>query len=277
MSVRRPRERSVRPRPLHVRLAALVAAGTFAVAALAGCSGAGSPTPSATAAPVTLTVFAAASLSGPFDEIGTAFGAAHPGVTVRYSYGGSSDLVSQLASGAPADVLATADERTMQQAKDKSLVPESALFATNQLAILVAPKNPLGITGAKDLTRSDLKLVVCAPQVPCGAATDRTMQAAGITIKPVSEESNVTDAAGKVTSGQADAAVVYTTDVAKAEAAGTGTGVPLGVDQTPNRYPIGVTATGASGPNTATAEAYVAYVTAAEGQAVLAKAGFGKP
>lgn len=249
---------------------------------LGGCASTGTPasTPSGggqTAHPVTLTVFAAASLAGPFDEIGTAFGAAHPGVTVRYSYGGSSDLVSQLAAGAPADVLATADEPTMQQATDKSLVPESQLFATNNLAILVAPHNPLGLTGAKDLARPDLKLVVCAPQVPCGAATGRALKAAGVTISPVSEESNVTDTAGKVTSGQADAAVVYTTDVAKAEAAGTGTGVPLGVDQTPNRYPIGVTAGGAAGANAGIARAYVAYVTGAEGQAILAKAGFGKP
>ncbi|MEA5155686.1 molybdate ABC transporter substrate-binding protein [Raineyella sp.] len=251
------------------------------LAALLGLSACGTPattsTPQPTRPSVTLTVFAAASLAGPFDQIGTAFSAAHPGVTVRYSYGGSSDLVSQLASGAPADVLATADERTMQQAKDKGLVPDSTLFATNELAILVAPKNPLGIGGAKDLAKPGLKLVVCAPQVPCGAATDRTLKAAGITVSPVSEEANVTDTAGKVTSGQADAAVVYTTDVAKAQAAGTGIGVPLGVDQTPNRYPIGVTATGASGAQAESARQYVAYVTGADGQAVLAKAGFGKP
>ncbi|WOP19905.1 molybdate ABC transporter substrate-binding protein [Raineyella sp. LH-20] len=260
-------------------LAALLGLGGCGSAArsTSGPSGVTSAAQGGSTPRVTLTVFAAASLAGPFDEIGTAFGAAHPGVTVRYSYGGSSDLVSQLAAGAPADVLATADERTMQQARDKALVPQSTLFATNQLAILVAPHNPLGITGAKDLARSGLKVVVCAPQVPCGAATERALQAAGIPITPVSEEANVTDTAGKVTSGQADAAVVYATDVAKAEAAGTGTGVPLGVEQTPNRYPIGVTAGGASGANADVARAYVAYVTGAEGQAILARAGFGKP
>lgn len=263
-------------RPTRSVLGILVALAAIVGLGACGASGTGSSGAS-TRPPVTLTVFAAASLSGPFDRIGTAFGAAHPGVTVRYSYAGSSDLVSQLAAGAPADVLATADERTMQQARDKGLVPDSTLFATNQLAILVAPKNPLGLTGARDLTRAGLKLVVCAPQVPCGAATDRTLKAAGITVSPVSEEANVTDTAGKVTSGQADAAVVYTTDVAKAEAAGTGTGVPLGVDQTPNRYPIGVTATGAAGDRAEAARQYVAYVTGAEGQAVLAEAGFGKP
>lgn len=244
---------------------------------LAACS---MPTPSETspsAQQQTLTVFAAASLSGPFDQIGAAFESANPGTEVVFSYAGSSDLVSQLEGGAPADVLATADESTMQQASDKGLVAEPTLFATNRLAILVAPDNPLGITGARDLAHPDLQLVVCAPQVPCGAATERTLQAADITITLVSEEPNVTDTAGKVTSGQADAALVYTTDVAKAETAGTGMGIPLGIDQTPNRYPIAVTDAARTGDRADLAELFVAYVTAADGQAVLEKAGFGKP
>ncbi len=245
---------------------------------LAGCS---SPTASAPSPPPaqqqTLTVFAAGSLSGSFDEIGAAFESAHPGTDVVLSYAGSSDLVSQLDAGAPADVLATADERTMQQASDKGLVAEPALFATNRLAILVAPGNPLGITGARDLAHPDLQLVVCAAQVPCGAATERMLGAAGITITPVSEEPNVTDTAGKVTSGQADAALVYTTDVARAEAAGTGTGIPLGIDQTPNRYPIAVTESARTSDRVDLAEQFVAYVIAADGQAVLEKAGFGTP
>ncbi|QGF23656.1 molybdate ABC transporter substrate-binding protein [Raineyella fluvialis] len=271
----------------HWRVSATARLLVTAIMAIVGLSACGSPAPSAgqaasgagqsSTSATTLTVFAAASLAGPFDQIATAFSAAHPGVTVRYSYGGSSDLVSQLAAGAPADVLATADERTMQQAKDQGLVPQSTLFATNQLAILVAKGNPLGIVGARDLSHPALKLVTCAPQVPCGAATDRTLKAAGISVSPVSEEANVTDTAGKVTSGQADAAVVYTTDVAKAEAAGKGTGIPLGIDQTPNRYPLGVTTSGAKGSAAAAAQDYVAYVTGPDGQAILARAGFGRP
>ncbi|SDB90675.1 molybdate transport system substrate-binding protein [Raineyella antarctica] len=272
----------VRPasrRPATV-LAGLALAG-LGLAALAGCatsstSSAPEPTPSFVAGQQ-ITVFAAASLAGPFDQIGAAFESAHPGSDVKFSYAGSSDLVSQLAAGAPADVLATADERTMKQATDKALVPQPRLFATNELAILVRPGNPLGIVGARDLAHPDVQLVVCAPQVPCGAATQRTLQAAGISITPVSEEPNVTDTAGKVTSGQADAAVVYTTDVAKAEATRTGTGVPLGIDQTPNRYPIGVTAAALSSNRAELADQFVSYVTGAEGQAVLQKAGFGRP
>lgn len=261
-------------------LAGLALAG-LGLAALTGC--ATDPTGSAPAPASSvvgdqqLTVFAAASLAGPFDRVAADFEATRPGADVTISYAGSSDLVSQLAAGAPADVLATADERTMQQAADQGLVRPPVVFATNTLEILVAPGNPLGIVGARDLTHPDVQLVVCAPQVPCGAATERTLTAAGLTIAPVSEESNVTDAAGKVTSGQADAAIVYATDVAKAEAAGTGTGIPLGIDQTPNRYPIGVTEAALGGPRADLAEQFVTYVTGAEGQAVLAEAGFGRP
>lgn len=224
-----------------------------------------------------LTVFAAASLAGPFDRIADDFEAMSPGTEVTISYAGSSDLVSQLAAGAPADVLATADERTMRQATDQGLVPDPTVFATNELEILVAPGNPLGIVGARDLAHPDVQLVVCAPQVPCGAATERTLTAADITVTPVSEELNVTDTAGKVTSGQADAAVVYATDVARAEAAGTGTGIPLGIDQIPNRYPIGVTEAALASPRAELVDRFVTYVTGAEGQAVLEEAGFGRP
>lgn len=229
-----------------------------------------------------LTVFAAASLAGTFDEIGAAFTATRPGTQVRFSYAGSSDLVSQLAAGAPADVLATADERTMRQATDQALVGQPSVFATNELAILVAPGNPVGIVGARDLAHPSLSLVVCAPQVPCGAAAERALTAAGITTSPVSEEPSATAAASKVTSGQADAAVVYATDVARAQAAGTGVGIQLGIDQVPNRYPIGVT----TGPRTSDArdsdraelaEEFVAYVQGGEAQAVLERAGFGRP
>lgn len=224
-----------------------------------------------------LTVFAAASLASPFDRIADGFEATSPGTEVTISYAGSSDLVSQLTAGAPADVLATADERTMRQATDQGLVPDPTVFATNELAILVAPGNPLGIVGARDLAHPAVSLVVCAPQVPCGAATERTLTAADITITPVSEEPNVTDAAGKVTSGQADVAVVYATDVARAEAAGTGTGIPLGIDQVPNRYPIGVTEAALASPRAELADQFITYVTGAEGQAVLEEAGFGRP
>lgn len=247
-----------------------------------GCGAATSPTAEAPTQTRELTVFAAASLAGAFDEIGAAFSATRPGTAVRFSYAGSSDLVSQLAAGAPADVLATADERTMRQATNQGLVGQPTVFATNELAILVAPGNPLGIVGARDLTHPALSLVVCAPQVPCGAAAERALTATGITTRPVSQEPSATAAASKVSSGQADAAVVYATDVARAQAAGTGMGIPLGIDQVPNRYPIAVT----TGPRTSDArdrdraglaEDFLAYVRGREAQAMLERAGFGSP
>lgn len=268
---------SVRPAIRYLAACALVLLGGV------GCGASGAaPTQTQTQTQTQsqtreVTVFAAASLAGTFDEIGDAFTATRPGSEVRFSYAGSSDLVSQLTAGAPADVLATADERTMRQATDRGLVGQASVFATNELAILVAPGNPLGIVGARDLAHPALSLVVCAPQVPCGAAAERAMTAAGIATSPVSEEPSATAAASKVTSGQADAAVVYATDIARAQAAGTGTGMPLGIDQTPNRYPIGVTVAARDSDRAGLAEEFVAYVQGGEARAVLERAGFGRP
>lgn len=263
--------------PPHA-LPLLLAAGSLL---LAGCGGAAGTTPDAgatgaasSAAPATLTVFAAASLTATFSEMEPIWEAAHPGTDLQFSFAGSSDLVSQLTAGAPADVLATADQRTMTQATDASLVADPVTFATNTLQILVAPGNPKGITGAEDLTSDDVVTVICAAQVPCGAATKTAFDDAGITLKPASEENAVTDVVGKVTSGEADAGVVYATDVASAVSKGTGEGVDLGLTTKPNTYPIGVVAESDS-PDLAAD--FVDFVTGTEGQAILSKAGFGAP
>lgn len=270
---------TVRPLPRYLAACLLALLGAGACTAPGqGSASSSEAAPGATSGGVQeLTVFAAASLAGTFDEIADDFEATRPGTEVMISYAGSSDLVSQLAAGAPADVLATADERTMQQAVDQGLVPESSVFATNDLAVLVAPGNPLGIVGARDLGHPAVSLVVCAPQVPCGAAARQALGSAGISTSPVSEEPSVTAAASKVTTGQADAAVVYATDVARAEAAGSGTGVPLGIDQVPNRYPIGVTTGAQDGGRGEVAGEFVAYVRGSEARAVLERAGFGAP
>lgn len=254
--------------------------------ALTGCAGTPATTPSAaptetsqaTETPqpteVTLTVFAAASLTKTFTELGAAFEADHPGVTVSFNFAGSSDLVAQIQQGAPADVFASADEKNMTKATDEKLVAgEPVIFATNVLSIAVPPDNPAKVTGLADLARDDVQVVICAPEVPCGAATVKVAEAAGITIKPVSEEAKVTDVLAKVTSGDADAGLVYATDVAGAEGKVLGIDFPESAGAV-NRYPIGALADSA---NADLAAEFVALVTGATGQQVLADAGFGKP
>lgn len=221
-----------------------------------------------------ITVFAAASLTATFTELADAFEADHPGTSVSLSFAGSSDLVTQLSQGAPADVFASADTANMDKAVDAGLVAgEPTPFATNVLTIVTAPGNRKGITSFQDLADPDILTVVCAPQVPCGSATARVEDATGTAIPAVSEESAVTDVLGKVTSGQADAGVVYVTD-----AAGAGdrvTSVPFEESsEAVNTYPIAVLENGTNKP---TASAFVEAVTSEAGRAVLAEAGFAAP
>ena len=264
-------------------LTPLLAGAAALSLALAGCA---SPTPSPapsqtsaapeTSAPTetTLTVFAAASLTKTFTELGKTFEAEHPGVTVSFNFAGSSDLVAQIQQGAPADVFASADEKNMTKATDEKLIAgEPVIFATNVLSIAVPPDNPAKITGLADLAKDGVKLVICAPEVPCGAATVKVAEAAGLVLKPVSEEAKVTDVLAKVTSGDADAGLVYATDVAGAEGKVTGIDFPEAAGAV-NRYPIGALANSA---NADLAAEFVALVTGVTGQQVLADAGFGKP
>ncbi|MCW5952715.1 MAG: molybdate ABC transporter substrate-binding protein [Propionibacteriaceae bacterium] len=254
--------------------------------ALTGCAGTPATTPSSEPtgtsqapetpqpAEVTLTVFAAASLTKTFTELGAAFEADHPGVTVSFNFAGSSDLVAQIQQGAPADVFASADEKNMTKATDEKLIAgDPVIFATNVLSIAVPPDNPAKVAGLADLARDDVQVVICAPEVPCGAATVKVAEAAGITIKPVSEEAKVTDVLAKVASGDADAGLVYATDVAGAEGKVLGIDFPESAGAV-NNYPIGALANSA---NADLAAEFVALVTGATGQQVLADAGFGKP
>ena len=253
----------------------LAACGTTSPSA-APSAGAPTPAPSSGGGG-TLTVFAAASLKTTFGELGSMFEAAHPGVTVSFNVGGSSDLVAQLSQGAPGDVFASADERNMAKAVDAGLVTGTPTpFASNTLTIVTAPGNPKQVTDLKNLavqSTSGATVVVCAAPVPCGAATLAAEKAAGVDIKPVSEEQSVTDVLGKVTSGQADTGLVYVTDAKSAGDTVAVVSFPESKDAV-NVYPIAALT---RAKDQATAQAFVDFVAGPDGQAVLSEAGFGAP
>ena len=219
----------------------------------------------------TLTVFAAASLKATFTQIGTIFQTENPGSTVTFNFAGSSDLVTQLTAGAPADVFASADQANMTKTTTANLVSGTPVnFASNILTIVTPPGNPSGITGFADLAEPGLTVVVCAPQVPCGAAAAKVEANTGVTLTPVSEENSVTDVLGKITSGQADAGLVYVTDAKNAGDKVSQVDFPEAAAVV-NVYPI-ATLTAATQPALATK--FVDLVTGPEGQQVLAVAGF---
>jgi molybdate transport system substrate-binding protein len=219
-----------------------------------------------------LTVFAAASLKAPFAELAKIYEAGHPGTTVALSFAGSADLATQISQGAPADVFASADTNTMDKLQQAGLVDGDArIFATNTLAIAVPPGNPAGIRSFADLARPGTRLVQCAPQVPCGAATAAVEQQAGRDLSPVSEENSVTDVLGKVVSGEADAGLVYVTDVESATGKVEAVPFPEAAAAV-NSYPISVLP---GSRNSTAAQAFFDLVTGPEGQHVLAEAGFG--
>ena len=259
-----------------------VAVALAATALIGGCSGSTSDTTPSTSAGESapagatgdITVFAAASLKSTFTELGEQFQTDNPGTRVTFSFAGSSDLVTQLTQGAPADAFASADTNNMAKAVDAGLVAGDPVdFATNTLTIVTPPGNPKGIASFADLAKPDTSVVVCAPQVPCGSATEKVEEATGVALSPVSEESAVTDVLGKITSGQADAGLVYVTD-----AAGAGnkvTSIPfLESSDAVNIYPIAVLK---ESKNTATAQKFVDLVTGSEGLKVLSEAGFAAP
>lgn len=265
-----------------LRILTTIAATGVLVAGLAGCSTNASDASDAASASATatselsgsITVFAAASLKGTFTELATEFEADNPGVTVELNFAGSSDLVTQITNGAPADVFASADEKNMTKLTDADLIDTPPVdFATNVLEIAVPPTNPAGISDFADLARDGVKTVICAAQVPCGAATATIETATGIDLQPVSEESSVTDVLGKVTSGEADAGLVYVTDVAAAGDAVRGIEFDESAEAV-NTYPIAPVKASA---NPEVAAAFAAFVTSDAGLEVLAAAGFGAP
>ena len=218
-----------------------------------------------------VTVLAAASLQGAFEEIEKTVEKDNPGLDVTFDFQGSQDLVASLAGGNSADVLATANNSTMKTAAEQKLVGDQTEFATNVLTLIVPKGNPKKITGL-DSSLDGANLVICAPEVPCGEATQKLSSALGVTLNPASEEQKVTDVRGKVESGEADAGIVYTTDAAAAKDKADKIDIPDG--GVVNHYPIAQTA---SPENTAGAKVFIDAVTDKTGQEVLAKYGFGKP
>ncbi len=231
-------------------------------------------TPPASTLSGTLTIYAAASLRAAFDEIAEAFAAEHPGVTVSpIVYDGSSTLVTQLGEGAPADVFASADENNMRKAADADLVAAPAeLFATNTLVVAVPRGNPAGVTDLAGLADPAVAVVLCAVEVPCGNAAQTLLAAAGVSVTPVSSEQNVTAVLTKVAADEADAGLVYRTDVAGRD--DVEHFVPDGAGDVVNRYPIAALQ---AAVNPEAAAAFVAFVLGPVGQGVLAEHGFGAP
>ena len=277
----------------HTRILAVIWVAVLGVALTACSSSSSTSTPSPASTPAsgstaasgsaaaasgnitgTITVFAATSLTKAFDKIGAQFEAAHPGVTVKFNYNGSSSLATSINQGAPADVFASAAPKNMNtvtSAGNASGTPQD--FARNTGEIIVEKGNPKNINSVSALANPALKVVVCAPEVPCGQVATAIFKNAGVTVKPVSEEQNVGGVVTKVTLGEADAGIVYVTDVKANEGKATGVTIPANQNDT-TKYPI---AELKDAPNPSAAAAFISYVLGSQGQQVLASFGFAPP
>ena len=221
-----------------------------------------------------VTVFAAASLTESFTQIGKDFEAAHPGVKVTFNFAGSSALATQITQGAPADLFAAASPATMKTVTDAGDADGApVVFARNQLVIVVAKGNPKAVASLADLARPGLKVALCAEQVPCGSAAAKALAAAGVRLTPVTLEQDVKAAQQKVKLGEVDAALVYRTDARAAVADVTAVEFPESA-KVVNDYSIAVLA---HAPNKTAAQALLAYIQSGPGMAVLTKAGFQAP
>lgn len=265
------------------RTTQVAAVGAAALLALSACSsddsssGSGSSAPESSSSPKlsgTVTVFAAASLKESFTTLGEQFEKEHPGTKVTFSFGGSDSLAASITGGAPADLFAAASPKTMKivtDAGNTSADPET--FVRNQLEIATLPGNPDKISSLKDLTKSDLKVVLCAEEVPCGSAARKALEASELKLTPVSYEQDVKSALTKVELKEADAAVVYKTDVRAAGDKVEGVDFPESADAV-NDYPIALLK---DAPNAEAAKAFIELVRSDQGQRVLTGAGFLKP
>jgi molybdate transport system substrate-binding protein len=248
----------------------------------AGCSSSSSSTassPSKSKSPAgkisgTVTVFAAASLTETFQALGKTFESEHPGTKVTFNFGGSDTLAASITNGAPADVFAAASTKTMQTVSDAGDVSGTpTTFARNQLEIATLPGNPKNINSLKDLTDPNVKVALCAKEVPCGAAAQMALDAAGLKLTPVSYEQDVKSALTKVELKEVDASIVYKSDVKSA--GGKVDGVEFAESaKAINTYPI---ARLKNAPNPNAAKAFISLVTSSQGQQVLTTDGFLKP
>jgi molybdate transport system substrate-binding protein len=245
-----------------------LAVSVVLVAGLTGCSWSSTPPPAS------IRVFAAASLKKPFTEIGERFKTDNPGASIELVFARTSELVIKLLDGASADVLATADTKEMGRAAQAGLLARDWVnFASNTLVIAVAPGNPKNIATFADLGRPDLDVVVCAPAIPCGSATQKIEHQTGVQLTPVNQQSSRTDVLNKVTSRQADAGLVYATDAIEAGDTVTAVAFPEAAGAV-NTYPVAALDE-SKNPNLA--HKFVDLVTGEVGQKILAQDGFAKP
>jgi molybdate transport system substrate-binding protein len=244
-----------------------------AVVFLAGCGTAGGPaaSPSATALRGTISVFAAASLTDAFKALGSDFQAAHPGVTVQFNFAGTPTLVTQIEQGAQADVLASADTTNMDKLKADGFTDGTPqVFAHNQLEIVVGPGNPKGITGLADLAKPGVIYISEAATVPAGKYSLQVLAKAGVTVTPKSLETDVKSVVSKVALGEADAGIVYTTDVRAAGSKVQGVAIPAAYNVVATDPLVVVNGT----KNSAVASAFLAFVLSSAGQSTLDSFGF---
>lgn len=231
----------------------------------AGCSSGGS---SSSSSSTTITVGAASSLTDVFATIGDTFTKANPGISVKFSFAASSAIAEQITQGAPLDVFASAGTTSMQPLADGGQVIGVTAFATNSLQIATPPGNPAGVTGLSDLAK--VKVVVCEEQVPCGVAAQKLFEANALTIAPVSLEPDVRSVLAKIEADEADAGIVYVTDVKSAGGMVVGVTIPTDQNVT-STYQAGVVA---DSSHADAAAKFVAYLATPEAQAALAAAGF---
>lgn len=259
----------------RARPALVLAAAAAGLTMLAACSAPAEAPPTEVPGTLsgTVTVFAAASLTETFDALATEFENSYPGVDIVLSYGGSSGLATQIIEGAPADVFAAANESTMQTVVDAGLAQDPEIFTTNTLELVVPAGNPAGVTGLADLANADLAIALCDPAVPCGSASQTLLESAGIEAQPDTLEQDVKAVLTKVELGEADAGLVYITDVVSAGDAVKGISVPEAAAVI-NRYPIVLLD---DAPNGTAAHAWISYILSPVGQDALAAAGFVAP
>jgi molybdate transport system substrate-binding protein len=264
----------MRTRWLPAALAALAVLGLVGCGGRAKTAAPPAATPSGAGITGTVNVFAAASLTESFTRIGKDFEAANPGSTVKFNFAGSSALATQINQGAPADVFASAAPANMKTVTDAGNGDGTPVtFVKNQLVIAVPKGNPKNIMGLADLVKPGVKVALCAPQVPCGAAAQKALTAAKVKLTPVTQEQDVKAALSKVKLGEVDAALVYRTDAKAASSDVDGVEFPESAGAI-NEYPIVALKNAA---NKAGAQAFIAWVMSDKGKAVLSAAGFQAP
>jgi molybdate transport system substrate-binding protein len=218
-------------------------------------------------------VFAAASLSEALTDDRARLRAANPGLDLAFSFAGSQQLVAQLQAGAPADVVATADQANMDRLVAANLVEAPRVIARNVLEIAVAPGNPRRVSGLADLSRPDLKVVLADPSVPAGKYARQSLDRQSVVVHPVSLELDVKSALQKVASGDADAAIVYATDVKSAGSKTAGVAIPPDQNVVAT-YPVAVVSATKNQP---LARAFIEQLVAGAGAVALRARGFLAP